>query len=164
MKGAFIKILAVLLTIWYSMSIIGFDVHTCKGSGRSFVTTFVEGMSCEEIHPEHGCTPLECCSHEHGSSCCHDHSHIPTQGSLAFSAGSCCSSDYQVLEITGAFAEDNSRTSDESAGLVAANVILDADTINIPVSSWKYEPFRRRPDLGYGAKSGVLSALCVWRI
>lgn len=163
MKGAIIKILAVLLTVWYSMSIIGFDVHTCKGSGRSFVTTFVEGMTCEDIHPEHGCAPRECCSHEHEASCCHDHSHIPSHGYLAFSAGSCCSSDYQVLEITGAFSEDNSRSSDVYASL-AANAVIATDIVGHPVLSGKYEPLNLRPDIGYGAKGGVLSALCVWRI
>ena len=151
MKGAFIKILAVLLAVWYSMSIIGFDVHTCKGSGRSFVTTFVEGMTCEDIHPEHGCSPRECCSHEH------------EHGYLAFSAGSCCSSDYQVLEITGAFSEDNSRSSDVYASL-AANAVIATDIVGHPVLSGKYEPLNLRPDIGYGAKGGVLSALCVWRI
>ena len=43
MKGLLTKITAMLLVVWYSMSIIGFDIHTCSGSGESFVVT-VDGF------------------------------------------------------------------------------------------------------------------------
>ena len=51
MKGLITKIFAALLVGWYMMSIIGFGVHTCSGSGKSFVVAFYEEMTCEEIHP-----------------------------------------------------------------------------------------------------------------
>ena len=61
-RTVLIKLTSVLLTVWYLMSIIGFDVHTCSGSGCSFVTTFIEGMTCAEVHPEHVCDAGSCCS------------------------------------------------------------------------------------------------------
>ena len=53
MKALLIKLSAMLMVLWYSMSIIGFDVHTCNGSGKSFIATFVSGTGCEDIHPDH---------------------------------------------------------------------------------------------------------------
>ena len=55
MKKVCTKIFAALLVVWYLVGIIGFDMHTCNGSGRSFVVAFFEGMACEDIHPEHVC-------------------------------------------------------------------------------------------------------------
>lgn len=106
MKGIFTKIIAVLLVVWYSMSIIGFDVHTCSGSGRSFVVTFVEGLTCEEIHPEHRCDKSACCADAHG--CCQSHgcTHSDSEAVSQISARSCCSSDYQVLALTGTSLDD----------------------------------------------------------
>lgn len=106
MKGIFTKIVAALLVIWYSMSIIGFDVHTCSGSGRSFVVTFVEGLTCEEIHPEHSCDKPSCCADAHGccqsQGCTHSHSGDVSR----ISTKSCCSNDYQVLALTGTSLDD----------------------------------------------------------
>ena len=65
MKEIVTKIFAALLVVWYLVGIIGFDVHTCSGSGRSFVVAFFEEMTCEEIHPEHSCDPAACCADEH---------------------------------------------------------------------------------------------------
>jgi hypothetical protein len=93
MKGLATKMTAMLLVIWYSMSIIGFDVHTCSRSGRSFVVTFIEGLACEDVHPEHSCSHVSCCDKDHGCCCSHSEQTI--------SSGSCCSTDYQVLTITG---------------------------------------------------------------
>ncbi len=101
MKNMAIRILAALLTIWYSMSIIGFDVHTCKGSGHSFVVTFVEGLSCGDIHPEHKCASHSCCSH-HGED-------TPDHGE-GIGPSDCCSDDYHVLELTGVVSDDEDWT------------------------------------------------------
>lgn len=99
MKKLATKLSAFLLMIWYCISIIGFDVHTCSDSGRSFVATFLNGMTCEAIHP----------GHTHDSSCCHEaHEHIccgqrhhGSDTCFSVDAKSCCSDDYQVLFLTG---------------------------------------------------------------
>lgn len=111
MKNIVIKILAVILLVWYSMSIIGFDVHTCKGSGRSFVVTFVEGLSCSDIHPEHKCETDKCSSAHHAQCTCQgDHSSCEED---KLSSDSCCSDDYQVLAITGTVPSESNRNNDE---------------------------------------------------
>ena len=102
MKGVIIKVLAVIMTVWYSMSIIGFDVHTCSGSGESYVVTFVEGFECEDIHPEHHCDRSACCSHMH--SCC------DAVGKQCIQTKTCCSNDYQMLALTGTLSYDKNGT------------------------------------------------------
>lgn len=98
MKGIFTKITALLLIVWYSMSIIGFGVHTCSGSGKSFIVTFVEGFACEDVHPEHHCSKGSCCSHSHSDNDSDNH--------LCVKSKACCSSDYQVLALTGTVSDE----------------------------------------------------------
>lgn len=105
MKGIMMKICAVLLAVWYCMSIIGFDVHTCNGSGRTFVATFAEGLTCEDIHPEHHCTPGQCRT-SHDAGCCHE-------GESELNSPSCCSDSYQSILLTGFRADDDHRHYDE---------------------------------------------------
>lgn len=98
MKGIVTKVSALLLIVWYSMSIIGFGIHTCSGSERSFVVTFVEGFSCKDIHPDHRCAEGQCCSHSHCNSCTDDRTCLKSM--------SCCSNDYQVLTLTGTISDE----------------------------------------------------------
>ena len=95
-KTVLIRIAALLVLIWYSLGIIGFDVHTCDISGRSFIAVFVEGTTCQDIHPEHGC-----CHDHHECSCCHDEEDafcLDTQDK-------CCTDEYQMLSVTGTFSD-----------------------------------------------------------
>ena len=98
MKGVVAKITALLLIVWYSMSIIGFGVHTCSGSGKSFIVTFVEGFTCEDVHPEHHCSKGSCCSHSHADT--------DSDDKLCVKSKTCCSSDYQVLALTGTVSDE----------------------------------------------------------
>ena len=41
MKNFLTSLTAILLVIWYSLSVIGFDVHTCIGSGETYVATVI---------------------------------------------------------------------------------------------------------------------------
>lgn len=128
MKGIMMKICAVLLAVWYCMSIIGFDVHTCNGSGRTFVATFAEGLTCEDIHPEHHCTPGQCRT-SHDAGCCHedccshsentcghetsDDSCCSHEGESELDSPSCCSDSYQSILLTGFRVDDDHRHYDE---------------------------------------------------
>lgn len=128
MKGIMMKICAVLLAVWYCMSIIGFDVHTCNGSGRTFVATFAEGLTCEDIHPEHHCTPGQCRT-SHDAGCCHedccshsektcghetsDDSCCRHEGESELDSPSCCSDSYQSILLTGFRVDDDHRHYDE---------------------------------------------------
>ena len=44
-RQRFIRCTAVLIVLWYFFSIVGFDVHTCSHTGKSYVATFV-GVKC----------------------------------------------------------------------------------------------------------------------
>ena len=50
MKNVLMKISAIALVIWYCLSIIGFDVHTCSETGDSFVHISFTSHSCHDIH------------------------------------------------------------------------------------------------------------------
>lgn len=106
MKMIFIKIAAVMALVWYSLGIIGFDVHTCNASGRSFIATFVKGTSCEDIHPDHGC------GHEHHDCTCgHHHS----EETVVSYPQHCCTDDYQALAITGSTSDPSRESGDLSS-------------------------------------------------
>lgn len=164
-KDVLIKLAALLLTVWYSMSIIGFDVHTCSGSDRSFVAGILTGRSCEDIHPEHMCSPFACCAdghdHEHVRTCCEDHSACAFCDGVSIRAKSCCSNDYQVLSVAGTIPSDDQRNSDESGCFpvlvpYAPNSLSSLD-FNLS-GSYVHEP-------GSGlCRSDRQAALSVWRI
>ncbi len=155
MKQVIIKMLAVMLTVWYSMSIIGFDVHTCSGSGRSFVVTFMEGLTCEDIHPEHSCAAAPCCGNSHEEHCCDD---------VSIGAKSCCSNDYRALEITGILVSDDHHHYDECfcghCPCVGSTVseIVRTYTEGITIA------YIHEPDSGFGKACERQAALRVWRI
>ena len=103
MKDRILRFGALLLVLWYCFSVIGFGVHTCKASGRSFIATFVSGLSCEEIHPAHDCCCHQYASDKYESACCSMDDHLPEYSA----EDCCCSNDYHVLTITGNAIEDD---------------------------------------------------------
>lgn len=107
MKGLMMKICAMLLALWYCMSIVGFDMHMCKASGRTFVTTFAEGITCDDIHPEHHCD--HDCHNE--NSCCHQEAdccgHNGHENSVSVDSEKCCTDSYQAIVLTGCRAQDD---------------------------------------------------------
>ena len=163
MKGVIIKVLAVVMTIWYSMSIIGFDVHTCSGSGRSFVSTFIEGLTCEDIHPEHSCSHVSCCpSEREAHSCCDNHHHDDKE--LAFVANSCCSTDYQVLQLTGIVPSDDQRGNDFIS--FSGNSHAEVCPVDVKVPSYirTIIAYLHESDSGHQVSSDRQAALGIWRI
>ncbi len=156
MKGLLTKITALLLLVWYSMSIIGFDIHTCSGSGKSFVVTFVEGLECEDIHPEHHCTKGSCCSHQH--SCCDASSHINV------TAKSCCSSDYQVLSLTGTVSDEKIGLEDQSNYLYCTCISSNISEPDADLHSFRLISHRMASDACLGRMPDIQSLLGVWRI
>ena len=155
MKGVFAKITAVLLLVWYLMSIIGFDVHTCRGSGDCFIVTFVDGYECEDIHPEHHCLKSSCCSHSH--SCCEHEDRVSVK------AESCCSSDYQVLALTGIMSFD--KDSDEVVTAIhPTSVYLNIIEPDADARLPQYLLHCVASDSHPGKMLDVQSVLSVWRI
>ncbi len=159
MKNVILKIFAVLLTVWYSMSIIGFDVHTCSGSGRSFVVTFVKGLTCEDIHPDHLCDKDSCCPEIHQKDCCcHGH------GTVTLKAKSCCSNDYQVLTITGTAVQNDHEHYDECGCCLSWDV--DFPLYGMPSLYHENDliAYVQSPDSGVASACERQAVLRVWRI
>ncbi len=156
MKNVIIKTLAVLLTVWYSMSVIGFDVHTCSGSGRSFVTTFIGGLACEDIHPEHSCGHASCC-HDSREDCC---SHTGS----SVKAKSCCSNDYRALDLTGTLSSNDHDHSDECSCGICPCVGFPVCEAPALFAEDYTKTHIQRPESGVGSACERQAALRVWRI
>lgn len=89
MKKVSATICTMLLLLCYCLSIIGFDLHTCRASERTFFAMYVNEDRCSEIHPDH------CC----GESCCHHHE--SSDEGEAWETQRCCTDSYHVIQITG---------------------------------------------------------------
>ncbi len=169
MKRTLTYLSAMLLVIWYSLSIIGFNVHTCKGSGRVFVTTFAEGTTCADIHPEHHCG--HACHHD--SSCCHDMRSCCGQGAdsgkgrsdvpdTSFDLRDCCTDSYQVIALTGCRSYDDGHDLDCCGGGCSVPVYADAsyllDAIKYKVSNYYHS------DSGGAVPRDCCVTFGIWRI
>jgi hypothetical protein len=108
MKNIGTRIFAFVLVLWYSLSVIGFGVHTCSESNRSFLTSFITGVSCEDIHPAEICSDSCCAKSAQKTTCkcCHEH-HVSHENepisstAEKFAAKACCSNEYQQIDVTG---------------------------------------------------------------
>ncbi len=156
MKTVLIKAMAALLLVWYSMSIIGFDVHTCSSSGRSFVSTFIEGLTCEDIHPEHTCHAAECCEGDH----CEDSAYED----VLIEANDCCSNDYLVLKLTGTLsAEDHDHYDECACGHCPCTGFCLSEAPQ-PCFEENLTAYIHEPDSGFIRACERQAALRVWRI
>ena len=64
---------ALLLAVWYLLSVTGLDVHSDHEHGRTYVVCGLTGCDCEHIHPHTHCHDTdperECLE---GEECCSD--------------------------------------------------------------------------------------------
>ena len=88
------KISAILLVVWYCLSIIGFDVHTCSETGDSFVHVSFTSHSCHDIHDDH-------CDSD-----CDTHCEEPQEH---HHDDDCCEDEYQVISLTGLRSDDEGK-------------------------------------------------------
>ena len=95
MKNVFTYFVAAFMLVWYSLSVIGFDVHTCNGSGETYIATLASGFSCEDIHPEHQKAVCGCC-----------HSGEPENCASYGDVNPCCTDDYLMIHLTGVKGDD----------------------------------------------------------
>ena len=138
MRKMFVKYASVLLVLWYSLSIIGFDVHSCKSTGEVFVASLAGGIACEDVHPDHACK-------SHGGCCCGHHEH--GEGTHV-GKSECCTNDLQILELTGVNISSQQRFSDDGDSTdYAFNVDLVAETI-VPALQRPLLMFLKHPDPG----------------
>ena len=144
---------AALLAIWYCMSIIGFDVHTCMSSGRTFVSAFTESLACADIHPEHHCCAGPCCSDHH------DHEHEESVDTK-----SCCSNDYQVIQLSGCRTNDDSEDK-YSFCKVSFPCVADVPVRYVAMAKYHAEHIQFiEPDSGVLPPGDLCATFGVWRI
>lgn len=147
------KSAAFLLVLWYSFCIIGFDIHTCKASDSQFVSTFVGGFSCKDVHPDHNCSN---CSR-----------HIPSadgQSAEYISCTCCCSNLYHSLEVTGSRSYDQD---DHNHGICLCGLYpIVTEMLSLSCAFQCQDSiFADIPDSPDEILSGdVLSAFGIWRI
>ena len=58
-----IKMVSLLLCLWYVISLVGFDIHRCGDDGHTYVALLTSDISCSSLHPQTPC-------HHHGEACC----------------------------------------------------------------------------------------------
>ena len=165
MKNLGTRIFAFMLVVWYCLSIIGFGVHTCSESNRSFLTNFISGVSCEDIHPADVCK-ASCCSANKHKNCCSHHSSdkedkkIPV-GDVNITAKTCCSNDYQQIELTGSGQVSVSEQSVCPVALVALCAVSSSEYNSVSFSKMIQARTLPDRDLYMGELRPLLS---VWRI
>lgn len=171
MKKYLMNISAALLVVWYCMSIIGFDVHTCLSSGRTFIATFADGVACADIHPEHHCC-CESCSDSHhddhdAPSCCSSHHAEESDemnDAVSVDSKSCCSDEYHAIQLSGC------RTDNDSDERFTFSKVVYPCVMGIPVlyiASAKYHAEHIQfleHDSGVLSPSDLCVAFGVWRI
>lgn len=104
-RNVLIRVSAIFVLIWYSLGIIGFNVHTCNARERSFIVSFLEDMSCESIHPSDHCGAEQACC------CCCSH-HTADQHSdsdESIDEPECCTDEYQVITSLTDRVDDSKR-------------------------------------------------------
>lgn len=148
MKNVFLKYMSALLAVWYCMSIIGFDVHSCNATGNIFVGSVLSGTACVDIHPEHDCAG-------HGS-CCSSHSCCEHEKA----EDDCCTNEIEVLDCESVVFSD-----DDVCDLLAYTPDLTFSIIDLgllPVGSVQQVLYY--PDPWEYSASDQQAVLSIWRI
>lgn len=149
MQKRVIKVVSFALAIWYLLCVVGFDVHTCRHSGKSFVLSLVVGVACDDIHPESGCSHDLCCGHS----------------SLA--GTKCCTDDIKILSLTG-----DSRIGGSAhhhhchCSCLCGHCPVFADmpvSCNLPEDAGVLLKFPAWPSNAY-FQDNILSVFSIWRI
>ncbi len=155
-KESVIKVLSCLLVVWYMLCLIGVNVHTCNASGKSVMSLVVEGLGCDDIHPEHHCSggPHGCCG-GHGSD----------DGGASF-CSRCCSESILLMEVVCADREEEGHSHHHNCGCACGHcpVLSDICTgiFGFPCSG----TVMRIPDFSYKGllSENIQSFYSVWRI
>ena len=155
MKNVFTNVSAIVLVLWYSLSVIGFDVHTCSGSGKTFIATVISGTACEDIHPDHDRKECSCCHHK-------DTAH--KQEDTTLSTKPCCTDDWQTIVLTGVRISEKHSDYDGCCSGHCPCIIStsDADFVNIKCMSG-LRAFCK-PDSGKISSRDFQRIYGVWRI
>ncbi len=148
----FLKYVSALLAVWYTLSIIGFDVHACATSGNIFVNSVLGGTTCDVVHPEKDCNVHDGCS------CCHGHDK-PAAEDVLDEAG-CCSNEIKVLDSDTIIISDDS---DHVLHAVLSSCCYVEIHYDVQMDSFSEEVLYY-PDPGDLIGPGSQAVFNVWRI
>ena len=167
------KIVTALLTLYYLLSLCGFNVHHDTVCGRSYLTLLYLGTDCSDIHPDSSCCQHSgTCTH----SACSQHSEVCTHSNCCKHSGDCGNS--KGCEIAGAFnghcnhCFNESGIADDTADLRSGRIRdreplaalatkLNDNTLRKYPSAFSAEAFKRQD--GGRLHAIPLSMLCVSR-
>ena len=156
MKKVFTSIAAVLFGLWYLLSVIGFDVHTCTSSGETYIATVASGFSCEDIHPSQhvqescrsGCT-------------CHHKKPKKEEPQSSLGMKSCCSDDFQMILLTGTPVSGN----DNLLAVFSGQFVILADPVDAQrPSELSFVSVFHKPRSWIGLPPDLQASYSVWRI
>ena len=153
MKNRLTSLAAMLLVVWYSLSVIGFDVHTCLASGQVYIATVVSGTGCDDIHPDNG--GKKCCS------CC---SHGHEREGAGLDTKPCCTDQWQMITLTGMPADDGKAFSMTPVCVKCVNqgvLLAKNDLSNIHIQASR--AFHKQ-DFGPLLFPDIQSEYNIWRI
>lgn len=138
MRSMSMKYCAVLLALWYLMSIIGFNVHICHSAHH-------------DVH--HNISHVG----DHQDCCCH---HEKADPEISFS---CCTDEYHVLSLSGMV---SSNENDVEQSVCADSQIFAGYIPDVCISfnENRIHKIRSLPDSGLIAGGDVQSVLSIWRI
>ena len=165
MKDRILRFSALLLMLWYCFSVIGFGIHTCRASDRSFVATFISGLTCADIHPEHECDKEHCSEsavhHCCGSAHADDECCRSEEDGMSLKQETCCSNDYLVLSITGNLIDSEGHGTYLTDVISFPSISLVPSVFNQDLFLYRYHHI---PDSGPGVHWDMQSLLNIWRI
>ena len=156
MKKVFTSIAAVLFGLWYLLSVIGFDVHTCTSSGRTFIATVASGFSCEDIHPSQHVH--DSC---HSGCACRHQEPEKSESDSALGMKSCCSDDFQMILLTGTPVSENDNLIEVFAGQFV--ILADSMEADRPFGLPETSVFHK-PRSWIGLPPDMQASYCIWRI
>ena len=181
MKNVLTSLTAIMLVVWYSLSVIGFDVHTCSDSGQTYIATVASGFSCADIHPEthpvaghsadtdhHPDTDRHSCHAgseprvHTGCKCCQKHENVSEAVTEQLDTKPCCSDDFQVIVLTGVrSSQDQDDCSDRVPVRIICGQSCSTYTSNAFVSSLRTF---YKPSSGDIVPRDVMVSYNIWRI
>ena len=89
-RNGLVRFFTLFMTAWYMCCVVGFNIHTCLISNRSFLSFPYENVSCKTVHPDMDC---------HCSGNCANHAGTGNDG-LSFSSF-CCTNEVVALSLAG---------------------------------------------------------------
>ena len=148
-----IKVFACLMALWYLVSAVGLNVHTCSGTGEVFVSSLAAGTSCEVIHPSYG-------SHSEKDCCCCGHENETEEG---VSKQDCCNNESVMLVHNGC-TEDSFLLSQLMVQALDMNCFAPE---TYALQGFNNEFIQRKipePDSIPYSQRDILSEISIWRL